>query len=215
MGGCRGGRERADQIITSELIRHIRAMPVASHALLVVVGLLVAVAPSAAWSNLPQFSRRAVFSGGAAALAGPMPAFARSKEKAAEKALQKQTAAEARQAMKEYKYAPRPELVGSAETGYSYKEGTVKAGSTGELSSYFSDKGAVLQSKYAEDKARANGMSALEAKKVAEEKEAKLRAEKAAALARRKEVSADEKKIAEFCLKNPDALDNVGRRQCK
>ena len=48
--------------------------------------------------------------------------------------------AEVRQAIKEYKTAPRPELVGSMETGYSFKEGTVKAGSTGQLSDYFYEK---------------------------------------------------------------------------
>ena len=144
-----------------------------------------------------------------------MPAFARSKEKAAEKALQKQTAAEARQAMKEYKYAPRPELVGNAETGYSYKAGTVQAGSTGELSSYFTEKGAKIQSQYAADQARATGASAAEAKKAAEETEARLRAYKEQQLAKKKQISEDEKRIAEFCKANPDAVDNVGRRQCK
>ena len=67
----------------------------------------------AAWSpNAPLLDRRAVLSGAAttAVLATPFPAAARSKEKAAEKALQKATAAEARQAMKEYKFAPRPEV---------------------------------------------------------------------------------------------------------
>ena len=72
-----------------------------------------------------------------------LPAFATSKSKAASKALQKQTAAEAKQAMKEYKFAPRPVLEGNAETGYAYKAGTVTAGSQGELAGYF--KGALAR----------------------------------------------------------------------
>ena len=69
--------------------------------------------------------------------------------------------------MKEYKYAPRPELVGSVETGYAYKAGTVKEGSIGELSSFFNDKGAAIQADYKATKAKASGLTSEEAKKVA------------------------------------------------
>jgi len=99
------------------------------------------VAPSAAW--LPQtalLNRRAVLGGAATAIL-PLPAFAKSKEKAKEEAVQKATAKEARQAMKEYKFAPRPVLEGNAETGYKYKEGTIGAGSQGEVAAYFKEKG--------------------------------------------------------------------------
>lgn len=142
--------------------------------------------------------------------------MARSKEKAAEKALQKATAAEARQAMKEYKYAPRPELIGNAETGYSFKEGTVKAGSTGELASYFTEKGATVQAKYAADKARATGASTAEAERIAAEKLKEQERYIAAQKAKRKELTADQKTIADFCKTSAGqaAIDNVGRRQC-
>ena len=63
------------------------------------LGLLLATPAAAAW--LPQAThadRRAVLSGAIAAASGlaPQPAFARSKEKAAQMALQKATAKEAR-----------------------------------------------------------------------------------------------------------------------
>ncbi|KAL1528938.1 hypothetical protein AB1Y20_010260 [Prymnesium parvum] len=172
--------------------------------------LLAAAAP--AWLS-PQPDRRAVLrsAGGAALLSlSPLPALARSKEKAEEKAIQKATAKEARQAMREYKYAPRPELVGSLETGYTYKEGTVKAGSTGELASYFTEKGATIQAEYAGEKARARGLSAEEAKKAALEKAA---AEKKARKAR--EPSEDELRIRAFCEKNKDLRDQMGRPVCQ
>ena len=138
--------------------------------------LAAALSASAAWSlQGPPLDRRAVLSGAltTAALA-PMPAFAKSKEKAKEQALQKETAKEAKQAMKEYKTAPRPELVGNAETGYSYKADTVKAGSTGELATYFKDKGDKVQATYAAENARAKGASSADAQKMAEQLEAKL-----------------------------------------
>uniref|UniRef100_A0A7S2JG32 PS II complex 12 kDa extrinsic protein n=1 Tax=Haptolina brevifila TaxID=156173 RepID=A0A7S2JG32_9EUKA len=109
------------------------------------VALLTAliVPTTAAW--LPQASnRRAVISGAAALLPAaltPSPVFARSKEEAKKKAAMKETAAEARQAMKEYKFAPRPELEGNAETGYAYKTGSITAGSQGEAADYFKVKG--------------------------------------------------------------------------
>ena len=56
-----------------------------------------------------------------------------------QEAIQKETAKNAKQAMKEYKYAPRPELEYGLKPdgtmGYIYKEGTVKPGSQGELAS--------------------------------------------------------------------------------
>ena len=171
-----------------------------------------------AWSPPHQVPRRAVLGGSAAALfssAYPSPAFARSKEKAAEKALQKATAKEAREAMKEYKLAPRPELVGNAETGYKYKEGTVKAGSTGELASYFTEKGAKIQADYAKDQARNAGKSQAEADRLAKAQLAEIQRKREEQLAKKKQEGFDEKAIKAFCKENPDALDQLGRKQCK
>ena len=72
-------------------------------------------------------------------------------------------------------------------------------------------------SRHSDDRngASATGASAAEAKKAAEETEARLRAYKEQQLAKKKQISEDEKRIAEFCKANPDAVDNVGRRQCK
>ena len=177
-----------------------------------------AIAALAAFNpQLPQqVDRRAVLSGAAsAALLAPLPAFARSKEKAAEKAMQKATAGEARQAMKEYKFAPRPELVGNAETGYSYKSGTVKDGSTGEMASYFKDKGAKIQGEYQADRARATGATADQAAKLAAETEDKLRKQRAAEFAaKRAKKGQDEIAIAQFCKTNPGAVDQLGRSLC-
>ena len=104
--------------------------------------MLALFALPSAWS--PQMDGRAVASRRSAislgaALFAPLPAFAKSKEKAKQEAIQKETAKNAKQAMKEYKYAPRPELEYGKKPdgtmGYIYKEGTVKAGSQGELAS--------------------------------------------------------------------------------
>ena len=95
-----------------------------------------------AWS--PQVDGRAVASRRTAlslgaALFAPLPAFATSKEKAKQMAIQKETAKEAKEAMKQYKFAPRPELEYGKKPdgtmGYVFVEGTVKPGSQGELSS--------------------------------------------------------------------------------
>jgi len=175
------------------------------------------VAPSSCF-NAPTLGRRSVVLGGAAALASaPTGAFALSKSKAAEKALQKETAKEAREAMKEYKFAPRPVLEGNAASGYSYKEGTVGAGSQGELASYFKDKGAKIQAEYKAENARATGATAAEAKKMAQTLEEKALAErKAAYLAKRNKKSIDEIEIEKFCLTpaGKTAVDNVGRKMC-
>ena len=64
-----------------------------------------------------QLERRAALATAAALFAAPLPAFAKSKAKAEQQAIQKATRREAQQAMKEYKFAPRPELEGSMETG--------------------------------------------------------------------------------------------------
>lgn len=182
--------------------------------------LAAALSASAAWSlQGPPLDRRAVLSGAltTAALA-PMPAFAKSKEKAKEQALQKETAKEAKQAMKEYKTAPRPELVGNAETGYSYKADTVKAGSTGELATYFKDKGDKVQATYAAENARAKGASSADAQKMAEQLEAKAKAERQAAyLEKRNRKSFDEIEIEKFCktAAGKEAVDNVGRPMCR
>ena len=183
------------------------------------LSLLALLAGSTA-ALLPQQalqSRRAVISGAAsvAILAAPWPAVARSKEKAAEKMAQKATAKEAREAMREYKYAPRPELVGNAETGYSYKEGTVKEGSTGELSGYFKEKGATIQAEYAAERAKAVGKSSAEADRVAKETLAKFEAEKKAKQASKKELSEDARRIIEFCKDKKDLTDVAGRPMCK
>ena len=163
--------------------------------------------------------RRAVLgAAGTALLAAPFPAAARSKEKAAEKALQKATAAEARQAMKEYKMAPRPELLGNAETGYTYKAGTTGAGSQGELSSFFKEKGSSIQAQYAADKARSTGASAADAAKLARDLEDKAKAERLAAYQqKRNSKSQDEIIIGDFCktAAGKSAVDNVGRPLCK
>ena len=100
------------------------------------LALLVCCRAVCAWTG-PPVSRRAALalaSAGASAVLRPAPAAARSKEKAKEKALSKATAAEQRQAVKEYKTAPRPEIVFDERTGkYNFVEGTVKAGSSGDL----------------------------------------------------------------------------------
>ena len=105
--------------------------------------------------------RRAVLSSGgalaAALLAVPLPVSAKSKARAAAAALQKETAKEQAQAMKEYKYAPRPVIEGSLETGYKYDKSTLKSGSTGELADYYRQKGAKINAEYFEEQARAQG----------------------------------------------------------
>ncbi|KAL3914252.1 MAG: hypothetical protein SGPRY_007687 [Prymnesium sp.] len=174
--------------------------------------LALLLAPASALRAHAPLSRRAVLSSSLApalVVSVPLPALARSKEKAEEKAIQKATAKEARQAMKEYKYAPRPVLEGSLETGYSFKEGTVKAGSTGELASYFNEKGATIQAEYAAEKARAVGKSSEEAKKAAYEKMASTKKPK------KQELSDDAKKIIEFCAQNKDLRDQMGRPVCQ
>ena len=104
--------------------------------------MLSLLALPSAWS--PQVDGRAVASRRSAislgaALFAPLPAFATSKEKAKQMAIQKETAKNAKQAMKEYKFAPRPELEYGKKPdgtmGYVFVEGTVKAGSQGELAS--------------------------------------------------------------------------------
>ena len=113
--------------------------------------------------------------------------------------------------MKEYKYAPRPELVGSAETGYSFKAGTVKAGSQGELASYFTDKGANIQADYKKQMALAKGLSAAEAAKEAEKARQAVLATKAS---KKTALSADEIRIMEKAKEFGDKTDDMGRRSC-
>ena len=173
-----------------------------------------------AWAPQAPLDRRALLSGGAAAalFATPLPAMALSKKKAAEKAMQKETASEAKQAMKEYKFAPRPELVGNAETGYSYKAGTVKEGSTGELASYFKDKGDKVQAQYTAEQARAKGASAVEAQRMADKLETEARdRRKQAAADKKNRKSFDEIEIEKFCKTDAGkaAVDNVGRPMCR
>ena len=153
--------------------------------------------------------RRAVLGAAATLLAAPLPAAAKSKARAAAAALQKETAKEQAQAMKEYKYAPRPVIEGSLETGYKYDKSTLKAGSTGELADYYRQKGAKINAEYFEEQARAQGRSAAEAKKVGAEKAALYAdAEKAR---KTKVLSEDEKKIAEFAKQNAGLKDKSGR----
>ena len=173
----------------------------------------------AAWQAPLQIDRRAVLSAAVPALlATPLPAAAKSKEAAKKKAMQKETASEVRQAMKEYKTAPRPELVGNAQTGYTYKADTVKAGSQGELASYFKEKGSVIQAEYASEKARATGATKADAAKLAASLEDKAAEERRAAyLAKRNSKSFDEIEIEKFC-KTADptkAVDNLGRSLCR
>lgn len=91
-----------DHVARAGVITAAREIEVSQHRTMLSV-----VLASAAWAPQPVLDRRAVFGGVAAALlsARPLPAVARSKQKAAEMALQKETAKEARQAMKEYKCA--------------------------------------------------------------------------------------------------------------
>ena len=157
--------------------------------------------------------RRAVLSSGGALatalLAVPLPVSAKSKARAAAAALQKETAKEQAQAMKEYKYAPRPVIEGSLETGYKYDKSTLKAGSTDELADYYRQKGAKINAEYFEEQARAQGRSAAEAKKIGAEKAALYAdAEKAR---KTKVLSEDEKKIAEFAKRNAGLKDKSGR----
>jgi len=184
-----------------------------------VASLVALVFAAASGLKLPPSptSRRSALSSCAAALTtiSAVPAaHAKSKKKAAEEATQKETAKEARQAMREYKYAPRPELIGNAKDGYSFKEGTVTAGSQGELASYFTEKGAKIQATYQADKAKASGLTSEQAKKVEEETLKKIQAERAAKIAKSKELSEDAKKIKANCEKNPNLLDEYGRRVC-
>ena len=138
-----------------------------------------------------------------------LPVSAKSKARAAAAALQKETAKEQAQAMKEYKYAPRPVIEGSLETGYKYDKSTLKAGSTGELADYYRQKGAKINAEYFEEQARAQGRSAAEAKKIGAEKAALYAdAEKAR---KTKVLSEDEKKIAEFAKQNAGLKDKSGR----
>ena len=123
---------------------------------LVAVALFLLSRSTVAWQPAPTLGRRAVLSAAALLTSTPLrEASAKSKEKAAEKAIQKETAKEARQAMKEYKFAPRPVLEGNAETGYTYKDGTVTAGSQGELATYFTQKGEKIRADYRAEKAKA------------------------------------------------------------
>ena len=200
--------------------------------------MMLIVAPLlSGWS--PQLDSRSVVSrraavGFGAALVAPLPAVAKSKEAAKKEALQKATQKEARQAMKEYKFAPRPELEYVEGKGYIYKEGTVKAGSQGELASCaqdrafehvarrrrlthalashpdFNDKGATLQAQYQADRAKATGASSAKAKEIAEAKERAIREKNAAA--KKRAISDDEAKIRAYAEKNKDLRDEYGRK---
>merc|ERR1719353_2711162 len=102
--------------------------------------------------------------------------------------------------MKEYKFAPRPELI-EVDGKYQYKEGTVKEGSIGELSGYFNEKGAQIQANYAKDLAKSTGKTSAEAERIAQEKLAKINEKRGG----KKAETADEKKVREFCINNPNA----------
>jgi hypothetical protein len=118
--------------------------------------------------------RRAVLrSAATVALAAPLPALAISKEAAEKKAIMRETAKEAREAIKEYKFAPRPEIQGSAETGYTFV-GDYTAGTNGEMASYFTKKGEKLRAEYRTEKEIANGkLTKSEAQKFEIEKQSK------------------------------------------
>jgi len=113
--------------------------------------------------------------------------------------------------MKEYKYAPRPELVGDAKSGYAYKDGTVKAGSQGELASYFTDKGADIQADYKKRRAKELGLSEAEAAKQAEQARQAVLASKASAKKAAASVSADELKIQQKMKEFEGVRDDMGR----
>ena len=132
----------------------------------------------------------------------PVLAAARSKEKAKEKAVQKETAAEARQAMKEYKFAPRPELEGNAETGYKFKEGTIGSGSQGEVASYFKEKGSS-----AEFRKKVDPTAAFKASK-GEQLAADAPKKKPSAT---KELTEDEKRINAALNQFKGQKDDMGR----
>ena len=176
--------------------------------------LAVALLASTAWSLQAPMDRRAVLRSAATAtvLAAPFPAVARSKEKAASKATTKATAKEAQQAMKEYKFAPRPELVKGADGSYKFKEGTVKAGSQGELASYFNVKGASLQADYKADRALASGMSKADAQKVKSSTLNDINNKKQADKAKAQALTNDAQRINEYAAKNKDLRDEYGRK---
>tara|TARA_B110001452_G_scaffold69251_1_gene55870 strand:- start:294 stop:833 length:540 start_codon:yes stop_codon:yes gene_type:complete len=176
--------------------------------------LAVALVASTAWSLQAPMDRRAVLRSAATAtvLAAPFPAVARSKQAAAEKATQKATAKEAQQAMKEYKFAPRPELEKTADGSYKFKEGTVKAGSQGELSSYFNQKGASIQAQYQAERALASGQSKAEAQRVASSTYEKINKKKAEDKAKAGALTEDAKRILEYAEKNKDLRDEYGRK---
>merc|ERR1719401_244012 len=174
--------------------------------------MLALFALPSAWS--PQVDGRAVASRRSAislgaALFAPLPALAKSKEKAKNEAIQRETAKEAKQAMKEYKYAPRPELEYGLKPdgtmGYIYKEGTVKAGSQGELASFFTEKGAELKAERAADLAKGSGASSAKAREIAAAKEAELRA--AAAAKKTRVLTQDEINIKAYAEKNKNMVD--------
>ena len=179
--------------------------------------MLSLLALPAAWS--PQVDGRAVASRRSAislgaALFAPLPAFATSKEKAKNMAMQKETAKQAKEAMKQYKFAPRPELEYGKKPdgtmGYVFVEGTVKPGSQGELASFFNEKGATLKAERVADVAKGSGASSAQAKNIAIAKEAEL---KAAAKAKKTRVlTQDEINIKAYADKNKDMVDEQGRR---
>lgn len=173
--------------------------------------LLVLPSCAAAWTQPPPLCRRAALGAAlsTAALHPLQPALAKSKEKAAEKAAQKATAREAREAMKEYKFAPRPELEGDAVTGYSYKPGTVKEGSIGELSGYFKEKGATIQAEYTEGRAKAVGLTTEEAKKLADQKKEKIEAELMRQRASKKVLTDEQLKIMEYEKANANFVNEL------
>eukprot|EP00964_Phaeocystis_antarctica_P045614 scaffold26272_cov51-Phaeocystis_antarctica.AAC.2 len=162
-----------------------------------------------AWS--PQVDGRAVASRRTAlslgaALFAPLPAFATSKEKAKQMAIQKETAKEAKEAMKQYKFAPRPELEYGKKPdgtmGYVFVE-------------VFNEKGASLKAERVADEAKGTGASSAKAKEIAIAKEAEL---KAAAKARKTRVlTQDEINIKAYADKNKDMAradtDRAGRQR--
>lgn len=174
--------------------------------MLFVTMLVSILAFSSAWTPQVSFDRRAVLSSAAAAvLSAPHPASALSKKAAEDKMLMKETAKEQKQAMKEYKFAPRPEL----NDDFTFKESTLKAGSTGELADYYKQKGAVLQAQFVEDKVRATGMTKEQAEK--EYQKVLASKQKEAASKPKRVETEDERKIREFAEKNKGLRDDQGR----
>ena len=112
--------------------------------------------------------------------------------------------------MKEYKFAPR-QAGRAADGSYKFRR-VLKAGSQGELASYFNEKGATIQANYKAEQALARGQTKAEAAKVASSTYESINKKKQADKAKASELSADAKRILEYAEKNKDLRDEYGRK---